>query len=285
VKAWKAFIANLHSGSLKSVLGSGVVHRSEAINLYHCCVPKSGSQWIRQILSDPIAFRYSGLPTFHYESKLPEGYDPRDLIQRNFTEPFPESSIVTPLYISFDNFRGIPKPTRYKAFFIMRDPRDILVSWYFSMRYSHVPLGDIPQLRTTLNSMSFEEGMLYGIDRLNKQGHFRTLASWADSSKLDGNVLVIRFEDLIGVHGIDFFQSLFKHCDIRIPQRTLRQLLAKYSFEALSRRARGEENKEAHYRKGIAGDWKNYFSATITQKFAKVNGDLTARLGYMNDSA
>src|SRR5437773_8915442 len=103
------------------IVGIRIGYRSEPVNLYHCCVPKTGSQWIGKILSDPIFYRYSGLEGYHYQTSLPGGHDSRKISDRSFAAPFPKGTIVTPLYISFDNFTSLPKPERYKAFFVTRE--------------------------------------------------------------------------------------------------------------------------------------------------------------------
>ena len=36
------------------------------------------------------------------------------------------------LYMPYDGFAALTKPEPWRAFFVMRDPRDVVVSWYFS---------------------------------------------------------------------------------------------------------------------------------------------------------
>lgn len=260
-----------------------VRHRSTSVNIYHCCVHKTASQWIKAILSDSRTYRYSGLTLHTYQKTLPGCYDPRKVTDRAFVEPFPTNLIVTPLYIDFENFEAIPKPESYKAFFVMRDPRDVVVSWYFSMRYSHSPMGEIPGIREVLNSKSISDGILYSIDYLADFGEFEALRSWVHAPKSDQNVLLLRFEEITGSNNLQIIKTLFSHCDIYMPDRVLCQLLQDYSFERLSDRRRGEEDRQAHYRKGIRGDWKSYFDDRIIAKFKEATSDLVTLLGYEKD--
>jgi Sulfotransferase domain len=275
VQLWKSLVRL----SGRTSLGRSGSQYSTPMNVYHCCVPKTGSQWIRKILSDPLASQYSGLNTYHYQSKLPGKRDSRPIKDRVFAEPFPIGSVISPLYISFESFTFLPKPQVYRAFFVQRDPRDILVSWYFSMKHSHPILGNIPQLRQTLNAARFEDGILYAMEHLHRSGHFEALASWIDAPKSDPNAAVFRFEDLIGPTSLDVFSALFKHCNIFIPRDVLKGILTKYSFQALSGREQGDERPEAHYRKGISGDWKNYLDEALLKRFEDLTGNLIARLG------
>lgn len=280
MQQWKKIVSRLNSGELKSIVRGGVHPRPA--NVYHCCVHKTGSQWIGKILSDPFVQRHAGLKPYHYQSKLYGGRDPRPLQSRVFVEPFPTATIITPLYISFENFESIPKPELYKAFFVQRDPRDILISWYFSVRYSHTPSENIARQRQVLSAMSFRDGILYAMDHLNHSGHFHALASWVDAPKRNPKIMLVRFEDLIGSASLHIFEVLFKHCDICLPRNMVEQLLTEYSFEALAGRKAGEENKEAHYRKGISGDWKNYLDNVLVKRFQELTDDLASRLGYSN---
>jgi Sulfotransferase domain len=56
------------------------------------------------------------------------------------------------------------------------------------------------------------------------------------------------------------------------------------SFEKLSRgRERGQEDVTSFYRKGVAGDWKNFFTERDKQIYKEEAGELLIRLGYEND--
>jgi len=244
---------------------SDIVHpiqRSSApVNIYHCCIHKTGSQWISAILSDPVIFKSSGLKPFHHRnSGSPRIYRGRTLTERFVTEPIPKNTIVSPLYFGLENFLAMPKPSHYKAFFVMRDPRDIVVSYYFSMRYSHPQGGKVPERRELLRELSLADGIMKAIDILNKRGHFAALRSWTGAQERDPNVLLLRYEDMIGHDSFSYFKKLFTHCGIQLSDEMISHLLRDYSFERLSGgRQPGKEDPLSHFRKGISGDWKNYF--------------------------
>ena len=61
----------------------------------------------------------------------------------------------------------------------------------------------------------------------------------------------------------------------------LREVILANRFEARTGgRQRGEENIHSHERKGIAGDWRNYFSPELTRAFKARYGDLLIATGY-----
>ena len=93
----------------------------------------------------------------------------------------------------------------------------------------------------------------------------------------------VRYEDLLerpneevgrllGFLGVDTEEALVEHC------------VSSASFEKLSKgRERGQEDPSSFYRKGVAGDWKNYFTEEDGRVFKEEAGELLIRLGYEED--
>jgi hypothetical protein len=244
-----------------------VVSRCEYENIYHCTMRKTASQWIQALFSDPVVYRHSGL--------LP--YVPRYYKWRH-PQPVPPGRAALSLFVSHDRFEAIPKPARHRAFFVLRDPRDIVVSSYFSTRNSHTPMGDIPRLRKILEDKPLKEGLLYLVGHLAKKGTFDALRSWAVAPG-SAAVRLFRYEDLTGERQTDEVDRLMRHCGISIPPSELAALLDRYSF---SRMRGGREGAGAisHYRKGKAGDWRNHFDDDVYEAFTAATGDLVEVLGY-----
>jgi hypothetical protein len=171
--------------------------RSEAVNVYHCCVQKTASRWVKALLKDQRTFRQSGLRHHHYEhqqhfqQERMGGHDAGPVAEISFGERFPEGTVISPLYVDYQHFQAIPKPATYRAFFVTRDPRDILVSWYFSMRYSHKPFPGLAPLRDRLDQMPKEEGLCHATQLLNEVGLFEALRSWIDAPDRDSNVKIV----------------------------------------------------------------------------------------------
>ncbi|MFI7540044.1 sulfotransferase domain-containing protein [Actinoplanes sp. NPDC049599] len=244
-----------------------VTSRSEFDNVYHCAVRKTASQWIKAIFSDPVVYRYSGL--------LP--YDPRPYKWRH-PQPFPPDRVISSLFLSHQKFAAIPKPDRYRTFFVLRDPRDVIVSSYFSTRSSHTPMGDIPQVRKVLQERSMKEGLLYVIGQQSRKGTFKALRSWATAPEADA-VRLVRYEDLTGQRQAQELDELLRHCGITLPPAELAGLLARYSFSRMRKEPAGTE-KVSHYRKGKSGDWRNHFDDDVYEAFDAATGDLVELLGY-----
>jgi hypothetical protein len=257
-----------------------VRHVAPASRIFHCCVHKTASQWIRRVLSDARVYRASGLRPFNYQLAWMKGAETRKLTERRFDRTFPRKTIVTPVYGDYECFASIPGNEDARAFFVMRDPRDIVVSWYFSVRNSHGLMGDIGERRKRLRQLGRRDGLLVAMEYLSDFGLFESLRSWKHFGNTDERVVMLRFEDLTGAHSEQVFESLFRHLGISIEAADLPGLLKDHSFERLTGRARGDEDAYHHYRKGVHGDWRNHFDTEVQDRFRNLTGDLVETLGY-----
>ncbi|MGN9810010.1 sulfotransferase domain-containing protein [Micromonospora sp. BQ11] len=259
--------AQLEARNAKVRLTVPVAARCEYDNIYHCTVHKTGSQWIKALFSDPVVYRHSGL--------LP--FDPR-FYKRRSLPVVPPGRAALALFHSYPRFEQISKPGTYRAFFVIRDPRDIVISSYFSLRNSHAPMGDIPQARRVLQETGMKEGLLHVINRLSQRYTFKQLRSWAVAPPSE-TFRLFRYEDLTGERQMEEVDQLMRHCGIALPPAELEALLDRYSFSKM-RKDRESPGEISHYRKGKAGDWRNHFDDEIYEAFTAATGDLVEVLGY-----
>lgn len=253
---------------------------SHPINIYHCCVFKTGSQWVRGVLQHPLIKAASGLDCYRYEDYLPNNTDSRKITERFFDEPFPENTILSPLFLSFECFQSIQKPNKYRAFFVMRDPRDIVISLYYSILYSHREMGQIAKMRNILKTKNKSDGLLQVIDWAVELGILDALMSWANANDIDNSVKIFKFEDLTSKAQLNYFSQLMDHCQVDISSSELAKALNDLSFENLSGRSKGAEDISSHYRKGISGDWKNHFDSELESYFIAKTNRLLQDTGY-----
>jgi len=202
------------------------------------------------------------------------------------------------------------------AFHVIRDPRDMIVSGYFSHLKSHSER-DWPELtehRKRLQSLSKEDGLLAELD-FSRQ-FLDDLATWSYS---DPNILELRFEQVasdpygtvllalewVGVIDPDDSGSLARDTArlarsfinrlsyrtalfrlIRKPQKYLSgedvlRFAYRNRFSKQARgRTRGETDESSHYRRGIPGDWMNHFTPPIAEKFNTLYGTVLEKTGY-----
>ena len=111
--------------------------------------------------------------------------------------------------------------------------------------------------------------------------------SWKEHAKLwrahGKETIFIKYEDALR----DPFSALkpaleslsYNPCD----DDELRYTINRFSFQKRTGREPGVENREQHARKGVSGDWENYFSVETAQVFDHLAGDLLIELGYETD--
>lgn len=248
-------------------------------NIYHCCVQRTASQWIKRVLSDKLILKASSMSLYNPEQNFigtTSQYPAAEL-------SFPQSSIISPLYIDYKDFLEIPKPENYKVFFVMRDPRDLLISYFFSVKFSHSPNRYVKKMRAILAPLDTEGGISYLIEKINADHRvlYYTMRSWYIEGKDDKETMICRYEDLTGKNQLDSFDAIFCHLGLQIERKHIKKLLKRYSFKKLTGgRRQGKENRHSHLRKGISGDWKNHFSEHHKTLFKDILGQLLIDLDY-----
>ena len=67
----------------------------------------------------------------------------------------------------------------------------------------------------------------------------------------------------------------------KVPMLNFLGIVHRNRFEAKSLgRVPGVVDKNSHYRKGVAGDWRNHFTDKIKREFRERHGDLLIKLQY-----
>jgi hypothetical protein len=256
-----------------------VAQEAGVYNIFHCCPQKTASQWLKTIFEDPVIYKYSGLFPYNF-ADYAKAVDLPDAQQYHFPEPFPEKTLATPLYLTYQQFQAIPKTGAYRAFFVIRDPRDLVVSQYFSKLYSHKRSAEIDQVRQELSQYSQKDGLARTIDLLAENGYWDRIRSWGDAG--EAALTIVKYEHLTsGDTAFDTFKALLAFCQLPVPDQALQEVLNRKSFEKLSDgRNPGEEDTASHYRKGVAGDWLNYFDTELKSKFEAVAGDIVTTFNY-----
>lgn len=252
--------------------------RNRGKTIYHCCIQKSGSQWFKKIFNDQIFWQQNKLLLY----TPVDNFITEDQIILQKLNKLPKDLIISPLYLRYTDFNKLQKPEIYKAIYIARDPRDLIISNYFSLKYSHDPYHPyILKMREKLNSMSQDDGITEIINSLTA-GTKKTLEGWFTQNS--DNIKLILFEDIFGERQFEVFYEVLKHCDINLSINKIKTLLEKYSFKNISGRKQGSEDVKHHYRKGTPGDWKIYFTEQQKDQFKKLSGDLLITCGYEKDN-
>jgi hypothetical protein len=89
----------------------------------------------------------------------------------------------------------------------------------------------------------------------------------------------VRYEDLC-TNPTATLNDLLDRLDAQVNPDVVQRGVDLFSFRQLSGRLAGQEHREAFFRKGTIGDWKNHFSEQDSEYFAAVAADLLEQLGY-----
>lgn len=96
----------------------------------------------------------------------------------------------------------------------------------------------------------------------------------------------VKYEELISDDGPAVLASLLsEYTDQAIRAKAIHTTYERYHFKNITGRTPGQENRSSFARKGIAGDWKNYFTPSARKIFQRYAGDVLIELGYEQDDS
>lgn len=235
-------------------------------NIYGLGVQKAGSQWAKAVFDHELVVSASGLATFPSLAYA----------DRPFRNRFPAHCFVPDLYLSYPEYSAVHKEPPYRTYYVARDPRDIVVSWYFSVRDTHRLIGPIGQLRQQLASMSVTDGLLLGMRYLAPQ--FDGMRTWLDVSEPE--VAFFRLEDMRDRPDAEL-RRLLSHCEVGLSEEAFARVLLDTSREALRKKdlEHRSPGEGSHYRQNPS-DHARHFEKVHHEAFREITGDLVERLGY-----
>lgn len=170
--------------------------------------------------------------------------------------------------IQMEEITTIKQRYAKKIVCLIRTPRDCLASLYFYRVYHKT--GILGALRRWFSVNIMKKRFVVQTLR-NWRKHVEDYHGFADE--------IIRYEDLID----DCFGALKS---LISPEDTekLRNVVERNSFEAITGRKPGKEQKDAFARKGIIGDWRNHFDQPKYRAIIKdIVGKDLIRFGYQTD--
>jgi hypothetical protein len=186
------------------------------------------------------------------------------------------------LYSVFGGFvEGIDRMEDYKVILMVRDPRDILVSQFYSTAYSHPLPGEASDKRDAFLQKR-EAARILGIDAFVLQEAPR-LKAYLDRYQSEllaryPHTVMLRYEDMIA----DFSRFLDQLCSAagcRISPATRQNLLAAHDAQQPK-----QEDVQKHVRKGVAGDYRNKLKSDTIARLSDLMLLNGALLGYKAES-
>jgi len=215
--------------------------------------PRSGNTWLDRILSDLLCAPMQETPdvdkkTVYADNIIPERY----VIRKTHWRPHEY------LGVGFNN-----GPSR--MVFIHRDPRDVAVS---VMHYRDKGENLEQIIRGMVEPCSNADEHIF------KHGRYQSIVGeWLLSGRAD---VVIKYEDLHSDF-INVVESIARALPVPVTEQMVL---------AVEVRQRFDKWKPTHphsMRKGIVGDWRNFFKRCHGEMITDSLGELMQSTGYVND--
>lgn len=223
--------------------------------------PKCGASWVSNILSI-----YFNVPRASDNSKIKLG-------RRNV---FQSHTLFRKSYIS--------------PIVVVRDPRDVFVSYYnyqYYYRNRNLSADILKVFQLSPNKSQRDNFYNYLKIKLNRKididFHYREFVeSWINNGK---NVLIVKYEDMLQNPSF-VLKKILKHLGKKsLDEKLVKRAVGDNAFESVTRRAPGEEDKSAFVRKGIEGDWLNYFNQNSCRLIWEKEGWTMKQLSYESDDS
>ena len=239
----------------------------EVGNIFAASSPKAGSQWMKALFDHPVVRSHTGLFTL-----------PQLDYQQTPHKRFPAGTFVPGIYAGYDEFRELPRTRPRRVIYMFRDPRDLVVSGYYSAVKTHrtTHMAEVERVRDEIRALPFDEGLLLLIR--DAAPRLREIATWVDVD--DPEVASFRLED-VNADPRQWVVAILKHGGVTLSPDELETVLGDVSRDALQARdlAQREAGAESHYRV----DRKTFRDVFQPEHYAALEElvpGLVARLGY-----
>jgi hypothetical protein len=141
---------------------------------------------------------------------------------------------------------------------ILRDPRDLLVSWVFHLAALPVDKGGVPELQ----GLSSTDRLIEVLGSQRSMGECRLYTAWAQQR----GALTLRYEAL-KLDGVGELGRVARHLGLAPTDAELAHVIGEFSFDKIKQEA--DQARSGLLRKGHVGDWRNHFDERATLSFKK----------------
>lgn len=151
--------------------------------------------------------------------------------------------------------------------FMLRDGRDVAVSGWLHLRRQYGP----ERAWETIGQYTQRVAKVW------RRDHERMRAF---TEKYPDAGIEVRYERL-SQDAAGELSRVLRFLGLASDPATVAACVRLAAFDAVSGgRAEGDENRDSHFRKGIVGDWRNYFDEEAVAAFEREAGPLLRSLGY-----
>jgi hypothetical protein len=257
----------------KKTVSIEIPHPGDFNSCYIFGMLKSGSTLLNTIIKDVC--RQANIPYVAPAEQLFLQGAAAPLINENMSEIFLERGLI---YLGFRNYWLGKLDSRIsdkKCILLIRDPRDAIVSHYFSSKYSH----SIPKMGVVKDSMEKLREELSDVTVLEyalKKNivNFFIVAHKQYFEYLPQNTTrIYRYEDVI-FYKREWVADMLDFLDIKLPKLKINEIADKYDqFPDI-------EKPEKFVRQVFPGNYKKHLSFEVINELNKKFSHILKRYGY-----
>jgi hypothetical protein len=254
------------------------LHRSysKKKSILHFSFNKAATQTVKKLLIE--CGRQNGLTpallhdyAFHHSLPFLDHLDSEGM--KKYAHLFKSNGYVYSVFGGM--IEGIPSLDKFKVVLVVRDPRDILVSDYYSIAYSHaIPDGEKKEIylsrRESALASPLDEYVLNSAPKL--QSVFEKYAMHL--FPVCPSVHVARYEDMVE-NFPEWLDSLVSACGMEISKTFRQNLVEKHE----ARRPKGE-NIHKHLRKGMPGEHREKLRPETVEQLNQIFKESLTRFNY-----
>jgi Sulfotransferase domain len=173
---------------------------------------------------------------------------------------------------------------------VWRDGRDVMVSWYHQCLFAHDRHNElqVARARRELGLADYDD-VRGNLPRFLEWAFTRPRSpgfTWSDFVRRwhgRPGAAHVRYEHLRANTAGELVRVVRELTGRELAELTAAAIAEEFSFERQAGRRPGEEDRRSFLRKGVAGDWPNYFDAEARQIFARFAGDALVQAEYEPD--
>jgi O-antigen chain-terminating methyltransferase len=234
--------------------------------------PKSGRTWLRFLIGNYLSGNQADFPN-SYQNWVPDlDYNPQQCCQLERPRFIQSHRSYTPEFI--------------RIVYIVRDGRDVAVSYYFhALKFDQVQ-----------KDTSFEDFLeIFNTVGLGNLPIWSShVESWLNQTQIEQKFLLIKYEDLT-TNTVAELIKILEFAGLKVDNNVAKTAVEMSQFEKLQDYEKKQEQilfkdiadsnlSFKFFRRGQVGDYKNYFDENLLKNFIKYHGSTLKRLDYLNNA-
>lgn len=248
--------------------------------------PKSGTMWTTRLVAQIVGCPVKGYWGLDYDTTVKEG-ESRTSSWNCYISHHLYSELTD---VNFHNI--------CKIIYVVRDPRDIVVSGIFHFNFYHKPISilknEFPQPGRLLRFLKFASRTTYGQKRkiqrminllINGDPYINQCQHpWGHhvNSYLAHDVIFVKYEDLLN-NGTNTLKQILSYLGETRTEDEIADAIAQQSFGKRKKEfiEKGDKIRARHLRIGKSGDWKYYLSDYDCQVLSEHYRELMVKFNYI----